>query len=75
MGAMDVCPFIPVQDATMEDCVECAKEFGERLSVELGVPGEFIILIYLSSCLGLVSLTLNSFSHSNRNNKSCTVVL
>jgi len=38
MGAMDVCPFIPVQDATMEDCVECAKEFGERLSVELGVP-------------------------------------
>ena len=39
MGAMDVCPFIPVQDVTMEDCVACAKEFGERLSIELGVPG------------------------------------
>lgn len=38
MGAMDVCPFIPVQDVTMEDCVACAKELGERLSIELGVP-------------------------------------
>ncbi|KAL8587067.1 hypothetical protein ACOMHN_023457 [Nucella lapillus] len=38
MGAMDVCPFIPVQNATMEDCVEIAKEFAERLSIELGVP-------------------------------------
>lgn len=40
MGAMDVCPFIPVQNATMEDCVEVAKEFAERLAIELGVPGE-----------------------------------
>ncbi|KAJ8314083.1 hypothetical protein KUTeg_008644 [Tegillarca granosa] len=38
MGAMDVCPFIPVQNVTMEDCVECAKELAERLSMELGVP-------------------------------------
>ncbi|XP_050418214.1 formimidoyltransferase-cyclodeaminase [Patella vulgata] len=38
MGAMDVCPFIPVQDTTMEDCVECAKEFCDRLANELGVP-------------------------------------
>ena len=38
MGAMDVCPFIPVQNATMEDCVQVAKDFGERLSMELGVP-------------------------------------
>ena len=40
MGSMDVCPFIPVQDATMEDCVEVAKEFAERLAIELGVPGK-----------------------------------
>ena len=39
LGAMDVCPFIPVKNVTMEDCVECAKEFGERLAMELGVPG------------------------------------
>ncbi|PVD30698.1 hypothetical protein C0Q70_09972 [Pomacea canaliculata] len=38
MGAMDVCPFIPVHNTTMEECVEIAHEFGERLAVELGVP-------------------------------------
>lgn len=37
MGAMDVCPFIPVQNATMEDCVEIATDFAERLAMELGV--------------------------------------
>ena len=40
IGALDVCPFIPVKNVSMEDCVECAKEFGERLATELGVPGE-----------------------------------
>ena len=39
MGALDVCPFIPVSNTTMEDCVGCAKEFGSRLAQELGVPG------------------------------------
>jgi glutamate formiminotransferase len=39
LGALDVCPFIPVRGVTMDDCVECAKEFGERLALELGVPG------------------------------------
>lgn len=39
MGALDVCPFIPVQNVSMEECVECAKEFGEKLAMELGVPG------------------------------------
>ncbi len=30
LGAMDVCPFVPVRDATMEDCVRCAKvEFSQ----------------------------------------------
>ncbi|KAK7109256.1 formimidoyltransferase-cyclodeaminase-like [Littorina saxatilis] len=38
MGAMDVCPFIPVQNVTMEDCVEVAKEFAERLAIELDIP-------------------------------------
>ena len=39
MGAMDVCPFIPVQDATMQDCVKIAMKFGELLAAELDVPG------------------------------------
>jgi glutamate formiminotransferase/formiminotetrahydrofolate cyclodeaminase len=38
MGALDVCPFVPVAGATMEDCVAVAKTFGERLARELGVP-------------------------------------
>lgn len=37
-GATDVCPFIPVANATMEDCIECAKKLGERVGKELGIP-------------------------------------
>ncbi len=38
LGAMDVCPFVPVSGATMDDCVACAREFGRRAAQELGVP-------------------------------------
>ncbi|XP_004602370.2 formimidoyltransferase-cyclodeaminase [Sorex araneus] len=38
MGALDVCPFIPVRAVTMEECVLCAQAFGQRLAGELGVP-------------------------------------
>jgi len=38
MGAMDVCPFVPVANVTMEECVACAHEFGKRAGEELGVP-------------------------------------
>ena len=38
MGAMDVCPFIPVANVTMEECVACSKEFGRRAAKELGIP-------------------------------------
>ncbi len=38
MGAMDVCPFVPVSGVTMEDCIECAKEFGRRAAEEIGIP-------------------------------------
>jgi glutamate formiminotransferase/formiminotetrahydrofolate cyclodeaminase len=38
VGAMDVCPFVPVSGATMEDCVALAEEFGRRLAEELAVP-------------------------------------
>lgn len=31
-------PFVPVQDATMADCIEIAREFAERLAMELSVP-------------------------------------
>lgn len=38
MGAVDVCPFVPVAGVTTEDCVECAKKFGKRVGEELNVP-------------------------------------
>ncbi|XP_075399447.1 formimidoyltransferase-cyclodeaminase [Tenrec ecaudatus] len=38
MGALDVCPFIPVRDVSMDECVLCAEAFGQRLAEELGVP-------------------------------------
>ncbi len=33
-----MCPFIPVSNVSMEECVECSREFGQRLSREMGVP-------------------------------------
>ena len=38
LGAMDVCPFIPVAGVTMDDCVRCAHEFGRRVALELNIP-------------------------------------
>jgi len=37
IGALDVLPFVPIS-ATMEECVEAAKEVGKRIADELGVP-------------------------------------
>ena len=33
-----MCPFIPVQGVSVQDCIGCAKEFGRRLAQELDVP-------------------------------------
>jgi len=37
-GAMDVCPFIPVANVTMEECAEISKKFAKRAGEELNVP-------------------------------------
>lgn len=37
-GATDVCPFIPIANATMEDCIRCAKKLGKRVAEELNIP-------------------------------------
>jgi len=37
-GATDVCPFVPVAGATMEDCAAIAREVGQRIGEELGIP-------------------------------------
>ena len=38
MGAMDVCPFIPVANTTIEECVQCSRVLGEQLAKELDIP-------------------------------------
>ncbi|MEJ2248950.1 MAG: glutamate formimidoyltransferase [Candidatus Lokiarchaeota archaeon] len=37
IGAVDVVPFVPAQNVTMEECIEISKKFAEKLSEE-GVP-------------------------------------
>ena len=38
MGATDVCPFVPVQGVTMEECVELAHKLAKRVGEELQIP-------------------------------------
>jgi glutamate formiminotransferase/formiminotetrahydrofolate cyclodeaminase len=38
MGACDVCPFIPLEGATTEDCVELSNILGKRVGEELQIP-------------------------------------
>lgn len=38
MGATDVCPFVPVEGVTLDDCAELARRLGERVGRELGIP-------------------------------------
>ena len=38
MGALDVCPIVPVSGVTMEQCVEAAQALGRRLAKELALP-------------------------------------
>jgi len=38
IGAVDVVPFIPSKNVTIEDCVELAKRFGKALAEKCNVP-------------------------------------
>ena len=33
-----MCPFVPVSNVTMEECVECSRQFGQQLASELDIP-------------------------------------
>ncbi|MPL66657.1 hypothetical protein SDC9_12344 [bioreactor metagenome] len=56
-GATDVCPLIPVANITMEEVVKYARELGERVGKELGIP----IYCYEDAC----------FEPKRRNLASC----
>jgi glutamate formiminotransferase len=38
IGAVDVVPFVPVSDVTLDDCADLARRLGERIGRELAVP-------------------------------------
>ena len=38
MGATDVCPFVPVSDVSMEDCINIANKVGKRIGEQLKIP-------------------------------------
>ncbi|MFM1999100.1 MAG: glutamate formimidoyltransferase [Bacteroidota bacterium] len=40
-GATDVCPLVPISGVTVEECAEFARQLGERVGRELGIPGYF----------------------------------
>jgi glutamate formiminotransferase / 5-formyltetrahydrofolate cyclo-ligase len=38
IGAVDVIPFVPLGETTMEDCVELARAFGKRIAERFDLP-------------------------------------
>ena len=38
MGAADVVPFVPVENCTLDDCAEMARQVGQRIGSELAIP-------------------------------------
>jgi len=38
MGAVDVIPFVPIKNVTMEECIEISKEVGKIIGEELKIP-------------------------------------
>ena len=38
LGAVDVCPFIPLQGVSMEECVQMARDLAEKVATECSVP-------------------------------------
>ncbi|MCP2520828.1 glutamate formimidoyltransferase [Candidatus Aminicenantes bacterium AC-708-M15] len=38
IGAVDVCPFVPLGETTMDECIRIARELGKRVGEELKIP-------------------------------------
>jgi glutamate formiminotransferase/formiminotetrahydrofolate cyclodeaminase len=38
MGCVDVCPFIPIEKATIDDCAAIASSLGARIGSDFGIP-------------------------------------
>lgn len=38
MGALDVVPFVPISEVTMEECIQMAKRVGQKIADEYSIP-------------------------------------
>lgn len=38
MGCVDVMPFVPIKDATNDDCIRLSETVGQRIADEAGLP-------------------------------------
>lgn len=38
MGAIDVCPLVPLRNISMEEVIDCSKQLGEKVGKELSIP-------------------------------------
>ncbi|MCL2323333.1 MAG: glutamate formimidoyltransferase [Oscillospiraceae bacterium] len=38
MGALDVLPFVPINDVTMDECIEVSKEIGREIGEKFNIP-------------------------------------
>lgn len=38
MGATDVIPFVPIQNISIEECVELSRQLGQQIAEELSIP-------------------------------------
>lgn len=57
MGAMDVCPFVPLAGATMADAIATAKAVGARIGKELDLP----VFLYAEACTRETRRVLGNF--------------
>ncbi len=54
MGALDVCPFIPIKGVTDKDCIEISKKFGKKVADELDIP----VFLYAKSASKAINIKL-----------------
>ena len=71
MGALDVCPFIPIAGVSEEECVQVSKNFGARLGEEVSSSvcplffgQRYRLSIWLSFTAVSASLSLRGGVHS-----------
>jgi glutamate formiminotransferase/formiminotetrahydrofolate cyclodeaminase len=38
LGAVDVVPFVPISNTTMDECVQLAREYGRRVAADFKIP-------------------------------------